>query len=98
MDQKRSLNIFTRTDDEWKKYKCDVWPEARAWRMRFMEDIQRWSVENKFMDYRKKRRMVIGDIWEIYALKHGQTVALKVWVLTVQSQGLVSTEEGEKTP
>lgn len=96
MDQKRPLNILTRTDDEWKKYKYDVWPKARAWRMRFMEDIQGWSVENKFMG-EKKREMGIGDIWQKYALKHGQTVALKVWVLTVQSQGLVSTEEGEKT-
>lgn len=51
----------------------------------------------KISSWRKKREMGTGDIWEKYALKHGRTVAVKVWVLTVQSQGLVSTEEGEKT-
>lgn len=51
----------------------------------------------KISSWRKKKEMGTGEIWEKYALKHGQTVAVKVWVLTVQSQGLVSTGEGEKT-
>lgn len=64
MDQRRPLNILTRTDDEWKKYKYDVWPKARAWRMRFMEDIQGWSVEKSSWG-KKKRDGHWGHLAEI---------------------------------
>lgn len=45
---------------------------------------------------KKRKRETVGDIWEKYAQKHSQTVALRVCILTVQSQGLVSTKEKEK--
>lgn len=83
--------ILTTIDDKWKKKKTQYKAQAQSLKdavhgCRCKDGVGKIS-------YVK----VGGDIREEYLLKHNQTVALKVCILTVQSQGLASREEKEKT-